>query len=106
MSTSLYVKSTLPQIAKFGQRRSVADLLEPLEIIASNSASLIANHGARFDVNGEPYELPRYLSSWLFNDISIASATLDFDQLIAENVAKPRNTMAEDRWPSSVSKPD
>lgn len=61
MSTSLYVKSTASQTVRSGKRRSVAELLEPLETIASNSVSLIANHGARFDVNGERYELPRYL---------------------------------------------
>lgn len=61
MSTSLYVKSTSAPAVRPGRRRSVAELLEPLEIIASNCASLIANHGARFQVNGEHYELPRYL---------------------------------------------
>jgi len=42
-------------------RRSIAELLAPLEQIAANSANLVANHEARFDVNGESYVLPRYL---------------------------------------------
>jgi len=42
-------------------RRSISDLLAPLEQIAANSANLVANHEARFDVNGESYVLPRYL---------------------------------------------
>ena len=44
-----------------GRRRSIADLLAPLERIAAASTSLVSNHGARFDVGGQSYELPRYL---------------------------------------------
>jgi len=43
------------------QRRSIANLLAPLEKIAANSPNLVANHDAKFEVNGESYELPRYL---------------------------------------------
>lgn len=43
------------------QRRSIAELLAPLEQIAVSSPNLVANHDARFDLNGESYELPRYL---------------------------------------------
>jgi hypothetical protein len=43
------------------QRRSIADLLAPLEKIAANSLNLVANHDAKFEVGGESYELPRYL---------------------------------------------
>ena len=43
------------------QRRSIAELLEPLEQIAANSPNLVANHDARFEAGGESYELPRYL---------------------------------------------
>jgi len=43
------------------QRRSIEDLLAPLEQIAQTSPNLVANHDARFEVNGESYELPRYL---------------------------------------------
>jgi hypothetical protein len=42
-------------------RRSIADLLAPLEKIAAQSPNLVANHDARFEVNGETYGLPRYL---------------------------------------------
>lgn len=61
MSTTLCVKTNTDLTRKPRHRRSVPELLEPLEIAAANSASLIANHGARFEVNGESYELPRYL---------------------------------------------
>jgi len=43
------------------QRRSIEDLLAPLEAITRTSSNLVANHEARFEVNGEGYELPRYL---------------------------------------------
>jgi protein MpaA len=42
-------------------RRSLADVLAPLGQLAADSSSLIANHGARFEVGGESYDLPRYL---------------------------------------------
>jgi len=42
-------------------RRSIADLLTPLEKISARSPNLVANHDARFEVGGETYELPRYL---------------------------------------------
>jgi hypothetical protein len=43
------------------RRRSVADLLAPLEKIAAHSVSLVANHGARFESGSEAYGLPHYL---------------------------------------------
>jgi hypothetical protein len=43
------------------RRRSLADLLAPLEKIAAHSPNLVANHEARFEISGETYELPRYL---------------------------------------------
>jgi protein MpaA len=43
------------------QRRSIAELLAPLEQIAAHSPNLVANHDARFEADGETYELPRYL---------------------------------------------
>ena len=43
------------------QRRSIAELIAPLEHIATNSPNLVANHDARFEVKGETYVLPRYL---------------------------------------------
>jgi murein peptide amidase A len=42
-------------------RRSLAEVLAPIEQIAAASPSLIANHGASFEVSGESYELSRYL---------------------------------------------
>jgi len=43
------------------QRRSIADLLAPLEQIAAHSPNFVANHEATFDADGETYEVPRYL---------------------------------------------
>jgi len=42
-------------------RRILADLLAPLDKIAADSPNLVANHDAKFEVQGERYELPRYL---------------------------------------------
>ncbi len=42
-------------------RRSIAELLAPLDQIAAHSPNLVANHEARFEVGGEAYDLPRYL---------------------------------------------
>jgi hypothetical protein len=42
-------------------RRSVADLLAPLDELAADSPNLIVNREARFEVGGETYVLPRYL---------------------------------------------
>jgi len=41
-------------------KRSLADVLEPLDRLAAKSASLIAKHDAKFERNGQPYVLPRY----------------------------------------------
>ena len=43
------------------QRRSISDLLAPVEQIATTSPNLVANHEARFESRGEGYDLPRYL---------------------------------------------
>lgn len=43
------------------QRRSIADLLAPLDKIVEQSSSLVINHEATFEVRGESYGLPRYL---------------------------------------------
>ena len=43
------------------ERRSIAELLAPLEKIAANSVNLVANHDARFELNGGTHVLPRYL---------------------------------------------
>ena len=52
---SLVAKPTL------SGRRSIADLLAPLERIAAESSNLVADHGAQFKSDGQIYELPRYL---------------------------------------------
>jgi len=59
MTIAAPIKTYLPP-ARI-QRRSLADLLAPLEKIAGTSPNLVANHDAKFEVNGESYELPRYL---------------------------------------------
>ena len=43
------------------RRRSIADLLAPLDSIAAHSPNLVANHEACFEAGGETYTLPRYL---------------------------------------------
>jgi len=45
----------------FKQRRSIAELLAPLDKIAAQSPNLVVNHEASFDVGNETYDLPRYL---------------------------------------------
>src|SRR5882757_880722 len=57
------IASQSPSVAEpfSTNRRSLADLIAPLDRMAANSASLVANHEAKFEVGGETYELPRYL---------------------------------------------
>ena len=43
------------------QRRSIAELLAPLDKIAATSPNLVANHDAHFESAARRYELPRYL---------------------------------------------
>ncbi|MGA2030130.1 MAG: succinylglutamate desuccinylase/aspartoacylase family protein [Verrucomicrobiota bacterium] len=43
------------------QRRSIGELLAPLDKIAVTSPNLVANYEAQFEINGDRYELPRYL---------------------------------------------
>jgi hypothetical protein len=43
------------------RRRSITDLLAPLDSIAAHSPNLVANHDARFEAGGETYTLSRYL---------------------------------------------
>jgi murein peptide amidase A len=42
-------------------RRSVVGLLAPLDRLSAQSPNLIANHKATFEVEGQAYDLPRYL---------------------------------------------
>jgi murein peptide amidase A len=60
MPTSLLPQGTVAK-PPLSSRRSISDLLAPLEKIATNSPNLVANHGANFQVANESYELPRYL---------------------------------------------
>jgi len=57
------VATQSPAIAQppLARRRSIADLLAPLDQIAAQSPNLVANHEARFEAGGETYTLPRYL---------------------------------------------
>jgi protein MpaA len=55
--TSIDIASKKPR----AQRRSIADLLAPLDKIAAQSSSLVINHEATFEVGDESYDLPRYL---------------------------------------------
>ncbi len=58
--TSHSIDSLVAKPALSG-RRSIADLLAPLERIAAESSNLVADHGAQFKSDGQIYELPRYL---------------------------------------------
>jgi predicted deacylase len=42
-------------------RRSIGELLAPLDKIAATSPNLVANYEAHFDLDGKRYDLPRYL---------------------------------------------
>jgi murein peptide amidase A len=55
------VRSYTQEQAGSPRRRSLRELLAPLDELAAKSSSLIANHGASFECGGEKYELPRYL---------------------------------------------
>src|SRR5579862_2678855 len=53
--------ATSTGILKPPHRRVIANVLEPLNDLASYSSSLIAAKGGKFDIGQEHYELPRYL---------------------------------------------
>ena len=56
------IQSPLRESAPAVRRaRSISSLLAPLDEIAADSASFVANHEARFESGGRTYELPRYL---------------------------------------------
>jgi hypothetical protein len=52
---------SLPAEGPASSRRSISELLAPIERFALTSPSLVANHGARFQSGGRSCELPRYL---------------------------------------------
>jgi hypothetical protein len=58
ISDNPYQTIAKPPLAR---RRSIAALLAPLDQIAVHSPNLVANCEAKFDADGETYELPRYL---------------------------------------------
>lgn len=58
------IADTSPKIVRQtprARRRSLGELLAPLDKIAATSPNLVANYEARFETGGESYELPRYL---------------------------------------------
>ncbi len=60
-NTENTIATEVPHHAARTVRRSVADLIAPLNALAANSPNLIANHKATFEIDGESYTLPRYL---------------------------------------------
>ncbi|HEX7652134.1 MAG TPA: succinylglutamate desuccinylase/aspartoacylase family protein [Verrucomicrobiae bacterium] len=60
MAISLAGLATSPA-ASVRERRSIHEVLAPLDQLAKVSTNLVANHEARFTVGGEEYVLPRYL---------------------------------------------
>src|SRR6185369_9703801 len=56
--TQIYSGRTTPTPRS---KRSMADLLAPLERLAQTSPSLIAKPGGTFEIHGQAYELPRYV---------------------------------------------
>jgi hypothetical protein len=52
-------RTAAQQVASF--RRSVAEVLAPLDALAAASTNLLVQHGASFEVGGELYDLPRYI---------------------------------------------
>ena len=60
MST-LATQSNIAAQSSPARRRSIADLLAPLDQLAAHSPNLVVNHDAHFELGGESYELPRYL---------------------------------------------
>jgi hypothetical protein len=57
----LPVIGSLPAKPARPAKRSIAELLAPLDQMAAESPNLVVNHGAQFTSNGQTYELPRYL---------------------------------------------
>src|ERR1700709_1455787 len=57
--TNVSVQSS--SVAKQPSVRGVAHLLAPLDALAASSPSFFRQTGARFGIDGEHYELPRYL---------------------------------------------
>jgi hypothetical protein len=58
---SVLTHSRIGVRAQSSHRRSIVDLLAPLEEIAARSPNIVVHRGAGFEVGGENYELPRFL---------------------------------------------
>jgi len=59
---SATVTSSIPVVsAPARPRRLLVDVLAPLDRLAAQSSNLIGKHDARFEVDGEAYDLPRYV---------------------------------------------
>jgi len=59
MGNSVLISS--PQAKSLSPRRSIADLLGPINEIAAKSLNFVGQPGNSFESEGERYELPRYL---------------------------------------------
>jgi hypothetical protein len=59
ITSELSAKTIAPAPRKV--RRSIVEVLAPLEEITRQSPNLVANHDAQFELAGERYVLPRYL---------------------------------------------
>lgn len=55
LSSNFVAKKSSPS------RRSIAELLAPLDALAAESPNFVRQHGTSFESLGERYELPRYL---------------------------------------------
>ncbi|HEY4415894.1 MAG TPA: succinylglutamate desuccinylase/aspartoacylase family protein [Verrucomicrobiae bacterium] len=55
------IESTTTISPATAQRRSLAEILAPLDRLALTSSNLVANHDAHFTAGGEDYVVPRYL---------------------------------------------
>jgi len=62
-SLSVALPAGLAKAASFraNAKRSIAELLAPLDRVAANSPNIVINRDARFEADGESYVLPRYM---------------------------------------------
>ena len=58
---STLLASPAPTLVTPSRRRSIQQFLAPLDRLVASSTHLVANPGAQFEVEGETYELPRYV---------------------------------------------
>src|SRR5882757_9102151 len=60
MGTSVLYSNSVAKKAS-PSRRDIAELLAPLEELVKNSPNFVSQRGSNFEIDGERYELPRYL---------------------------------------------